>query len=293
VSLIRNACLWLVLLLLSGCNALTLINAVTPDRHYTLQPDLEYGQHPRQQLDLALPLDAKPTALIVFFYGGGWTSGKRQDFRFVIDSFAKEGFAVAIPDYRLYPEVRFPTFIEDGAAAVAWLQDHAEDLGIVDLPIFLMGHSAGAHIAAMLHFDETFLHQSGSGNDAIYGLIGVAGPYDFLPFTSKVNELIFAPPASFPASQPINFVDGNEAPILLFQGESDETVWPRNSHRLAARFSAAGGQVETHFYPNLGHVRILLALSSTFDRVPLVETSVRFINTRTNASRTTSTASTH
>lgn len=285
--LIRNACLLAVLFVLSACSGLTLVNAVSPDRHYTLQADLKYGQHPRQQLDLAMPEGVQPTALIVFFYGGGWTHGRRQDYRFVIDSFASHGLAVAIPDYRLYPEVKFPDFVEDGAAAVAWLQDHAAELGLENLPIFLMGHSAGAHIAAMLHFDEKFLRQAGADRTGIHGFVGLAGPYDFLPFTSAVNELIFAPPADFPASQPINFVDGGEAPILLLQGEADETVWPRNSRSLASRFSAAGGQVETHYYPKLGHVRLLLALSATFDRVPVVETSVRFIKQINAAGATT------
>jgi acetyl esterase/lipase len=282
VTLIRNSCLLAIVFILVGCNPLTLINAVSPDRHYSLQTDLAFGQLPRQQLDLARPEEVPPTALIVFFYGGAWTSGRRQDYHFVIDSFAKRGFAVAIPDYRLYPEVQFPAFVEDGAMAVAWLQEHAGELGISNLPVFLMGHSAGAHIAAMLHFDERFLRQAGSANESIAGFIGLAGPYDFLPFTSEVNERIFAPSANFPASQPINFVSGDEAPILLLQGEADETVFPRNSQRLAKRFHAAGGQVETHYYPDLGHLRILLALSSTFDRVPVVETSTAFIN-RVNA----------
>ena len=105
--MIYNARLLLIILLLNGCSALSLVNAVSPDRHYKLEHDLEYGLHPRQQLDLAIPLDTRPTALIIFFYGGAWTSGERQGYRFVIDAFAKAGFAVAIPDYRLYPEVRF------------------------------------------------------------------------------------------------------------------------------------------------------------------------------------------
>ena len=105
MTLIRNACLLAVLSILGGCSGLTLVNAVSPDRHYTLQTDLKYGQHPRQQLDLAMPEDVRPTALIVFFYGGGWTSGRRQDYRFVIDSFASHGLAVAIPDYPLRREL--------------------------------------------------------------------------------------------------------------------------------------------------------------------------------------------
>jgi acetyl esterase/lipase len=280
MNLMRAVCLLTTLILLSGCSGLNLINALSPDRNYQLQADLEYGQNPRQSLDLALPKDGEARGLIVFFYGGGWTSGKRQDYRFVIDSFARHNYAVAIPDYRLYPEVGFPHFVEDGAAAVAWLQRHAEELGIANLPVFLMGHSAGAHIAAMLHFDESYLREAAADHSAVSGFIGLAGPYDFLPLSSKNLENIFAPPSNYPASQPVNFVDGDEAPILLLQGEVDKTVWPRNTHRLAARFAAAGGQAEKHLYPKLGHVRILLSLSPTFDAVPVVETSVRFMQAR-------------
>ena len=95
--------------------------------------------------------------MVIFLYGGGWVSGERRDYGFVGRAFAARGFVTVIPDYRLVPTVRFPTFIEDAARAVRWAQDHAASFGGDPRRIDLSGHSAGAYIVAMLSLDRHYL----------------------------------------------------------------------------------------------------------------------------------------
>jgi acetyl esterase/lipase len=267
-----------VCLTLTACTPIQLLNAVTSDRSYRLVEGLAYGPNTRHRLDLAVPEDGPVKGLVLFFYGGGWVDGDRQDFHFVIESFARDGYAVALPDYRLYPEVRFPGFVQDGAQAMAWVMANAGDYGVPNQPLILAGHSAGAHIAAMLTFDERFRQAAGLSEDPISAFVGLSGPYDFLPLNSATLEAVFAPPQQYPASQPVNFVDGDEAPSLLIHGDGDETAWPRNSRRLAARIREQGGVVETHYYPGVGHARVILALSPTFKRAaPVASTTLEFL----------------
>ena len=104
--------------LLAACSPLQAFNTFAPRDPARAGPrDLAYGDHPRQRLDLYAPKGEARTGLpvIVFFYGGSWNSGRRQDYAWVGQALAAQWFLVAVADYRLVPEVRFPAFIEDGA----------------------------------------------------------------------------------------------------------------------------------------------------------------------------------
>ena len=181
-------------------------------------------------------------------------------------SLAAAGIIAAIPDYRLYPDVTFPGFVEDGARAVSAVLEasRAGGSGIPagDHPIFLMGHSAGAHIAALLTYDERYLRRAGVPASAIAGFIGLAGPYDFLPLTSDRFRRIF-PAETRAASQPIDFVDAADPPALLISGTDDRTVEPRNSQALAETVQHEGGRAELRLYPDVGHIAAVLGFSTT------------------------------
>lgn len=248
---------------LAGCSPQRALNAFVPDDGYRLSAGRAYGDHPRQRLDVYVPrAGALPAPVVVFFYGGRWSSGERAGYRFVAQALTERGYVAVVPDYRLYPEVRFPAFVEDGAAVVAWVRHHIGDYGGDPGQVFLMGHSAGAHIAAMLATDRRFLHAEGLAPTDLAGFVGLAGPYDFLPLKADDLRDMFGPPARFPASQPVRFVNGDEPPTLLVHGLDDGTVLPRNSRRLAAALEAAGVPVDTVFYPDAGHVRVVAALGS-------------------------------
>lgn len=250
-------------LFLSACSGADLLNALVPGEGYRVVRDVAYGDGPRRRLDLYIPdATAGRTPTVVFFYGGGWEDGSKDDYLFVGEAFVSRGYAAVIPDYRVYPEVRFPAFLEDAAAAVAWVGRQAGGGGFEPGPIFLVGHSAGGHIAAMLTLDEQWLADAGGIRaSAVAATVGLAGPYDFLPLTDETLMEIFGPEPSRPASQPINHVDGDEAPMLLVSGLTDTTVLPRNSRRLGERIRAKGGSVEEAYYEDVGHVALAASLA--------------------------------
>jgi acetyl esterase/lipase len=215
----------------------------------------------------------------VFFHGGGWTTGDKSQYRFVAEALLSRGYVVVVPSYRLYPTARFPGFVADAAKAVAWSHRHASEYGADASQLFVMGHSAGAHIAAMVSFDERYLAAEGGEAAWVRGFIGLAGPYDFLPLTDEYLKDVFGPVDKYPDSQPINFVDGREPPALLLHGLSDGTVWPRNSQRLAAKIRAQGGKVTEHYYEGMGHGGVLGALSIYLrSRRPVLDDIAAFVN---------------
>jgi acetyl esterase/lipase len=198
--------------------------------------------------------------MVIFFYGGGWEEGQKADYRFVAMALAKRGIVAVIPDYRLYPDVRFPDFIMDGAKAVRWARRNALEFGADPGLLFLVGHSAGAYIAAMLTLDRAWLDPDSQA--ALAGFVGLAGPYDFLPLRSKALQRIFAPAGGdLSSSQPIRYARGDAAPALLVSGLADATVRPDNTKRLASRIRALGGHAETRFYNKIGHTTVIGAFS--------------------------------
>ncbi|ORE94997.1 alpha/beta hydrolase [Aurantimonas sp. 22II-16-19i] len=261
-------------LAVSGCA--TALNAITPSGDYRLVADLAYGPGERRVLDLYLPKTMTPTTpVVVFIHGGSWDTGSKDIYPFVGQSLASAGFIVAIPNYRLYPQTRFPGFVEDGAAAVAAVDRLAragrEGIPAGRHPLFLMGHSAGAEIAGLIATDRRYLAGAGSSVERLAGFIGLSGPYDFLPLTDARYKRIF-PEATRAASQPVNFVSGDEPPALLITGADDTTVDPKNTQSLAARLKAAGVPVETTVYPGLGHIDTISSFSTV---LPLGDRRIR------------------
>ena len=247
----------------AACSPVALLNGAAPSDTYLRTAGIPYGDLPRQRLDVYRPTAAVADApTVVFFYGGAWRHGARGDYLFVGEALAALGCVAVLADYRLFPEARFPAFVEDGAAALRWARDHAPEHGGNPRRLFVMGHSAGAHIALMLVTDERYLAAAGMQPRELAGAIGLAGPYDFLPFTSKRTAAIFDPPERWPQSQPINFVSGKEPPVLLLTGNDDNIVDPGNSTRLAAKMRGLGGKVEVIRYPGEGHRSIIAALAA-------------------------------
>lgn len=224
--------------------------------------DAAYGAHARQSLDLYAPEDASgPLPVVVFLYGGSWRSGDKADYAFAGRALAAQGFLTAIPDYRLVPEIRFPDFVEDCAAAVRWVADNAAAHGGDPERIVLIGHSAGAYNAMMLALDPRFLEQAGVDHAAIRGVAGLAGPYDFLPFDVDATRDAFGAAPDPAQTQPVNFARADAPPLLLLWGEDDDTVGRRNLDGLTAAMREVGGAVETKTYPGVDHIEIMLALS--------------------------------
>jgi acetyl esterase/lipase len=216
---------------------------------------LAYGEGARRTLDVYRPHAADGAAVIVFFYGGSWRKGRKETYRFLGAALARHGFVTMVADYRVFPEVRHPGFIEDGALAVRWASDNAARYGGDPSRLFVMGHSAGAYIAAMLALDERWLDAVAPvpKQRIIAGLIGISGPYDFLPLRDGTLATIFGG-ANRLETQPISYVSATAPPAFLATGARDRMVDPGNSHRLATRLNAAGGDARVATYPGIGHI---------------------------------------
>jgi acetyl esterase/lipase len=263
-----------------GCASLATFDEIAPRDQGArrVARDLAYGDGPRHRLDLYAPKDATgPLPVIVFIYGGSWDSGRKDDYEFVGAALASRGFLVAIPDYRLVPEVRFPGFIEDCAQAVRWVADHASDHGGDSRRVVLVGHSAGAYNAAMLALDAHYLRDASIDMARIVGMAGLAGPYDFIPFDVDATRNAFGQARDPQLTQPVQFARADAPPLLLLWGEDDTTVGPRNLESLARVQRAAGGAVETKTYPGIDHVEIMLALSRPLrGRAPVLDDLIAF-----------------
>jgi acetyl esterase/lipase len=145
---------------LTACSASRALNALSPTDTYTRLTDLPYGGDPRQRLDMYLPVSPPPPGghpVVLFFYGGSWNRGERSDYRFIGEALGSRGVLTAIADYRLYPQVRYPDFLHDCAAALAWTLREVASHGGHAQRAFVMGHSAGAYNAAMLALDARWL----------------------------------------------------------------------------------------------------------------------------------------
>ncbi|WP_144145114.1 alpha/beta hydrolase [Paraburkholderia sp. BCC1884] len=275
---------------LGGCSAAGVLNAAVSHKDFQADKGLAYGNAPRQKLDVYMPTAGTPPAgtqgrpIVVFFYGGSWQSGSRSSYLFVGAALASRGFLAVVPDYRTWPETAFPGFVDDAAAAVRWTRDHAAEFGGDPSRIFLMGHSAGAHIVMMLATDGRYLAAQQMSKADISGVIGLAGPYDFLPLQDATLEAIF-PPALRAASQPINFVEGDEPPMFLAAGERDTTVDPGNTDRLAAKLRIAGDrQVEVKHYPRVGHALLVGAIAGPLRGfAPVLDDTSAFIDAQVSS----------
>ena len=267
-----------LLLSLAACTPVQLLNATVPQGGLTITRDVAYGSLPRQTLDIYRPSSATGTAsalpVVVFFYGGSWNSGSKAMYPFVAATLARTGAIVVVPDYRVYPDVKYPDFLRDCARAVAWVEAHPEQTG--SGPLFLMGHSAGAYNAMMLGLDPAWLRDGGTSPDRIAGVIGLAGPYNFLPITDP--EIIPIFPDATAATQPITYATVHAPPLLLLAGNDDQQVHPRNSIALKGRVDEAGGHAQFILYKGLGHIGLITAIAPAFQwRAPVLRDVVTFL----------------
>lgn len=280
ITLSRRVLLAGAMLPLAACtklDALNGLNALTPGDGDTrvLAENIFFGKDARQALDIYAPKATGTYPVILFFYGGSWASGQRQDYGFAARALASRGYVVVVPDYRLVPAYAFPAFVEDGAAALRWTVENIASHSGDPARIAVMGHSAGAYIALMLALDPRWL----GANSPVKAAVGLAGPYDFLPFAPNgAADRAFGHVKDLKSTQPITFAGSAKPPVLLLQGEADDTVFPHNAKNLAAALKAAGSSADVKLYPDLGHIGIILALSKPFrGKAPVLDDTTTFL----------------
>lgn len=293
---------------------------------YQRTTDIAYGSEKRQKLDVYVPLDAadaeparagaRPSGaqsggllrtaassdvapirgatatratlrpVVVFWYGGSWQTGSKSSYRFVGAALAERGFVAVLPDYRLYPKVKFPEFLDDAAHAVAWVQQHAQELGGDPRHVVLMGHSAGAYTAAFLALKPDFLIKAGAKPEWISGLVGLAGPYAIAPNTRALRR-IFGTPFAAADYQPVRFVTRQAPPTFLAHGLDDHVVSVHQTEALRDALRRNDVRVEAALYPDRGHADMVAALSvPARHRAPVLDDAVKFIESVTSAAPT-------
>jgi len=268
--------------LLTACSAVDVLNATVPTDTYRNFSDLPYGNQPRQKLDAYLPNQAKTDKtlpMVVFFYGGSWSTGDRADYRFVGEALASQGIIALVADYRLSPEVRYPVFLQDSALAMRWAFDNAQKYGADPARIFVMGHSAGAYNAAMMALDKRWLGGVGLSPAKLAGWIGLAGPYDFLPIGDRKTQVAFEWPNTPPDSQALFHASSASPPALLLAPEKDSLVnTQRSTVGMAHRLKSSGVRVESELYDTVSHVTIVATMASVLrSRAPVLERVTGFV----------------
>ena len=265
---------------LSACTPLSFLaaNTAAAFSHFSKQANLAYGPATTNKLDVYLPTRPGHRPIVVFFYGGGWDSGDKASYKFAGAALADAGIIAVLPNYTLYPQGKFPTFMQDAAQAVAWTRAHARAWGGDPDQLYLLGHSAGAHIAVLLALDQEYLQQVGGSSHWLRGVVGLSGPYDFLPFKEAYLNDLFGPPQAFANSQPINFVRADAPPLLLMHGTRDSRVNIKNTRNLAAALQAVGGSVSTRYFERASHEDLVAALSiPARNRLPVLKEIKTFI----------------
>jgi acetyl esterase/lipase len=277
-----------MLLILSACMraGTYAINFPTAfDDDVTVVSDIAYGSEPEEKLDIYMPTNPPGLRLdvIVFYYGGRWTLGSKEDYRFVGHTLANQGFIVVIPDYRKYPEVKFPVFVQDSAKALSWVYDNIDRYHGAHERIHVAGHSAGAHIGALLATDAHYLAEQGKDRSTVIrSFAGLGGPYSFTPDEPDLIDM-FGPPENYPLMQVPTFVDGKQPPMLLLHGIEDKDVKVSNLELLQQAIESKGGYVESIVYPKTAHIGIVLGLSwLTSRQAPVLNDMVTFFNKMDN-----------
>lgn len=265
-----------VVLFLSACSPLTLLNATVSDNGYQSIVNQAYGPQPRQRLNVYMPNKVENNAdVVIFYYGGRWQNGSKGLYTFVADAFTSKGIITVLPDYRLSPGVDWRDFISDGADTYQWVHNNIGKYNGNPKRIFIMGHSAGAHIAAMVAVRGSLLDKN---IRRPCGFVGLAGPYDFLPIDQADISRVFSTADDLKNTQPITFVDKGDPAMLLLHGLNDTTVKPGNSIRMAQRARELGGQAKIKLYKAVDHSDILISLSSTFRNYsPALKDSIAFM----------------
>lgn len=230
-----------------------------------IEKDIAYGDRPWQKLDIYKPEDLTPNAsVIVFFYGGRWTFGTKEQYAFAADRFVQHGYIVVVPDYSKYPDVKFPTFVEDGARAMAWTADHISKYGGDPKNIFVAGHSSGAHIGALVTTDPQYLNAYNKSRNTINAFAGLAGPYDFIPEEDDLKDM-FGPQSNYPNMQVSTFIDSKQSPLFLLYGDKDTTVHIRNIEMVKNAVDTRGGVLDIKEYKDADHTRMVAALSWVYN----------------------------
>jgi acetyl esterase/lipase len=253
-----------MMLLLHLCSPERALNDMEPPPGTMETTGIAYAPGSRHKLDVYSPRTppANPAPVVVFVYGGAWTTGERASYRYVGTALDSAGMVVMIPDYRLFPAAQFPAFMQDVAQAVAWARANAPRFGGDPHRLFIMGHSAGAQIATLLALDPSYLQAVGLSPADLCGVIGLAGPYEPVEHGDRNMKIVFGMVPDPLTVQPLHFADHVAPSMLLLTGSWDTSVDPDSTFRLAARLRSAGSSATAKIYPDITHHAVIESIAT-------------------------------
>ncbi|MBA3656991.1 MAG: alpha/beta hydrolase [Gemmatimonadaceae bacterium] len=263
----------------SACSPLRIAEGIFLGDDFVRNSGVPYGSSARERLDVYRPRVRRgPAPVVIFLHGGRWRNGSKDEYRLLGDALTRRGLVVVVPDYRLFPEAKFPDWVDDAARAVRWTRTNIRRFGGDSSQIWVVGHSSGAHSAALLALDERYLRNVQLPSDAVRGYVSMAGPVDTTWTEPDVQEVMGARD-DWPSTYPVNFIDGKERPILFLHGADDRTVSARNSVRLAALIRERGGCARAIVYRGVSHLGLIFALAvPTLGKAPVADDIVAFIH---------------
>ena len=212
---------------------------------------------------------ATPKPVVVFIHGGNWNSGNKNIYWFIGRRLAKQGVVAVIINYRLAPNVQVPAMSNDCAHAVQWVTQHIADYGGDPDKIYVMGHSAGGGLAALLATDDALFSAIGMPKNPVKGAIldDPAGinMYDFLKTTTNPADKQYlvsfgTNPEGWRAVSPLFKVRAGLPPMLLFAGEKTYPSIMQGSKALQEKLQAAGDKSELTIIPGKEHVPMVKQL---------------------------------
>jgi acetyl esterase/lipase len=214
----------------------------------------------RNRLDLYLPSGPRDVPAVIFVHGGGWTTGIKDQYTQIGRFFAAHGVAAAVINYRLSPTVAFPGQVEDVARAFAWVKAHIHEYGGRADAIFLCGHSAGAHLIALVATDPTYLRTVGASLADVKGVIPISGVYTASP---RLGLFAAGPPpdaATLQRASPIAHAAAGRPPFLILYGDGDAPRTREDGEAMTRALVAAGSTARSQEIGNRNHMQMVLDL---------------------------------
>jgi acetyl esterase/lipase len=249
-----------------------------------VRTDLPYQEgasaHARHRLDVYLPQGRKGFPVLLFWHGGAWKFGSKDMYGPMGRRFAAQGIALAVANYRLSPEVKHPEHVRDAARAVAWVARHAAEWGADAKRLYVMGHSAGAHMATLLATDPRYLKEHGLAPERLAGVIGVSGPYVFAG--NSLADVFGTNPRERRDAWPLSHVTDLPAAklpsFLLLYAEQDYAGLPLAARALLGALERHGARAQAHEISGRDHVNIIIGAGRPED--PLTRHVSAFLNGR-------------
>ena len=225
-------------------------------------------------LDIYTPLTGENFPVIVFIHGGTWVLGNKGMINEKIISFVKESYVYVSINYRLSPDIQHPIHAVDVAKAVVWVYEHISDYGGDARNIFLLGHSAGGHLSALIALDKQYLENLGFSNKILRGVIGLDSAAYHLPTlieSEPENYYLFEMAFSnnseiWEKASPINYTDKiNSSPPFLLIYAGDREVSKKVNLAFYEALKKSGHEVDLYYAPDKNHVSIERDLGKSED----------------------------